>query len=158
MRIVARAMLALLCLVMAGCVARPYVDPAGKDIAEITFHNEGAARGTAEIFDKAETCKRRRVSAPIRPGGAVSVKIPAGRALSFSLGYRAAGSGDEYCRAYATFAPQLHARYDAYIRPGPGGCALALRRQTETRAAEAVDFRRRAPLGSPLTEYSAFCR
>ncbi len=130
MKIRARSALPLLCLAIAACVSLPYRNPPGRDVAEIIFHNEADAVATAEIFGRAEACKKRRVTGPIAPGGAVSARLPAGRPVSFSLGYKGAGAGGPYCRVYATFSPALHAQYAAFIRPGgglPPGAAPARR-------------------------------
>lgn len=160
MKIRARSALPLLCLAIAACVSLPYRNPPGRDVAEIIFHNEADAVATAEIFGRAEACKKRRVTGPIAPGGAMSARLPAGRPVSFSLGYKGAGAGGPYCRVYATFSPALHAQYAAFIRPGPEGCRLELRRHADLAAGadERVEFRRREPAPHPLTEYSRFCR
>lgn len=147
-------------LALAGCVALPYRDPEQADVAEITFHNDGSGDGTAEIFAEADDCQVRRQTPAIAPGGAVSAKLAAGRPLSFSLGYRVAGTSEKNCRVYATFAPQQHARYEAYIRPAQDGCKLALLESTDRKVGEGrpVTYRQREPASAPLTEYSPYCR
>jgi hypothetical protein len=111
---------------LAGC-AVPYREPAGSNVATVTFRNTTDETGQAFIYGDADECTD-RTRLPVMPQHTDALrKVPASTPVSFTMFYvKRQALSERYCQVTLTFVPETGHRYAATLSLSENACHLAL--------------------------------
>jgi hypothetical protein len=143
---------------LSGCGTTPYAPPTAGATAKINFINYASRNWELALYDRSQSCKRRRQISVLTPPNQVEQTVLADTELTFQFYLTNFGDQprEEYCLVNLRFVPRSGSRYAIRAEEGAGACKWSAYDVTNVATPEAITLTR-VPWKAGFSENSSFC-